>query len=78
MMIHRQVTDRLETLAGFLTWDPDPYMVLDKEGRLVWIVDGYMTSDVHPYSRSVDFEGMPSFNYIRNSVKATVDAYDGR
>jgi hypothetical protein len=77
MMIHRQVTDRLETLAGFLTWDPDPYMVLGKDGRLVWIVDGYMTSDVHPYSKAVEFEGMPAFNYIRNSVKATVDAYDG-
>jgi uncharacterized membrane protein (UPF0182 family) len=77
MMIHRQVTDRLETLAGFLTWDPDPYMVLGKDGRLVWIVDGYMTSDVHPYSKSVEFEGIPSFNYIRNSVKATVDAYNG-
>ena len=77
MMIHRQVTDRLETLAGFLTWDPDPYMVLDKDGRLVWIVDGYMTTDVHPYSKPVEFEGMPAFNYIRNSVKATVDAYDG-
>jgi uncharacterized membrane protein (UPF0182 family) len=77
MMIHRQVTDRLETLAGFLTWDPDPYMVLGKDGRLVWIVDGYMTSDVHPYSKSVEFEGLPAFNYIRNSVKATVDAYDG-
>ena len=52
-------------------------MVLGQDGRLVWIVDGYMTSDAHPYSRSVEFEGSPAFNYIRNSVKATVDAYDG-
>ncbi len=77
MMIHRKIIDRLETLAGFMLWDSDPYMVVDKQGRLVWIVDGYMTSDAHPYSRKLDFEGMNSLNYIRNSVKATVDAYDG-
>ncbi len=46
-------------------------------GRLVWIIDGYMTSDVHPYSAKVGLEGIGEFNYIRNSVKATVDAYDG-
>lgn len=77
MMIHRRITDRLQTLAGFVMWDADPYMVVTKAGRLVWIVDGYMVSDAHPYSRAVQFEGTPAFNYIRNSVKATVDAYDG-
>ena len=58
MMIHRKITERVETLAGFLIWDPDPYLVLGQDGRLVWIVDGYMTSDAHPYSRSIEFEGM--------------------
>ena len=77
MMIHRNVRERLSTLANFLSWDTDPYLVLTGDGRLVWIVDGYMTSSAHPYSRSVDLEGIGSFNYIRNSVKATVDAYDG-
>jgi uncharacterized membrane protein (UPF0182 family) len=77
MMIHRRITERLSTLAGFILWDSDPYLVVDAKGRLVWIVDGYMTSDAHPYSRLIDFEGQPSFNYIRNSVKATIDAYDG-
>ena len=77
MMIHRNVTERLSTLANFLSWDTDPYLVLTDEGRPVWIVDGYMTSDVHPYSRSVAMEGIGAFNYIRNSVKATIDAYDG-
>lgn len=77
MMIHRRVTERVDTLAAFLTWDPDPYLVLNDDGRLVWILDGYMTSDAHPYSHSLQFEGMPSINYIRNSVKATIDAYDG-
>ena len=50
MMIRRNVTARLNALANFLTWDPDPYLVLTDAGRLVWIIDGYMTSDVHPYS----------------------------
>src|SRR5579872_1240381 len=77
MMIHRKVLERLQTLAGFITWDTDPYLVLTSAGRLVWIVDGYLTSDAHPYSRSVDMENGGSFNYIRNSVKATVDAYNG-
>jgi uncharacterized membrane protein (UPF0182 family) len=76
MMIHRQVLDRLHKLAGFLKWDSDPYIVLNDAGHLVWIIDGYMTSDAHPYSRIVDLDDQ-SVNYIRNSVKATVDAYTG-
>jgi uncharacterized protein len=67
----------LNALADFLTWDPDPYLVLTDSGRLTWIIDGYMTSDVHPYSAHVGIEGMGEVNYIRNSVKATIDAYDG-
>ncbi len=77
MMIRRKVRDRLEQLAGFLQWDADPYMVITDSGRLVWMVDGYTTSDAHPYSRALQMSGMESMNYIRNSVKATVDAYDG-
>ena len=77
MMIRRNVTARVNALADFLTWDPDPYLVLTDSGRLTWIIDGYMTSDVHPYSSHVGLEGMGEVNYIRNSVKATIDAYDG-
>jgi uncharacterized protein len=51
--------------------------VITNEGRLVWIVDGYTTSAAHPYSRSVTVPEMGRINYIRNAVKATVDAYDG-
>jgi uncharacterized membrane protein (UPF0182 family) len=75
MMIHRRIRERLQTLAPYLTWDNDPYLVITPEGRLVWIVDGYTTSDAHPFSRSIDAYG--GINYIRNSVKATIDAYDG-
>ncbi len=77
MMIHRRVADRLEQLAGFLKWDTDPYMVMTPEGRLVWMVDGYTTSASHPYSRMVQSDALGRLNYIRNAVKATVDAYDG-
>jgi uncharacterized protein len=77
MMIRRRVRDRLEELAGFLQWDPDPYLTMTAAGHLVWITDGYTTSDAHPYSRAVDMEGAGRVNYIRNAVKATVDAYDG-
>jgi len=75
MMIHRRVRDRLHTLAPYLQWDRDPYLVLTPEGRMVWMVDGYTTSDAHPYSR--ESESLEGINYIRNSVKATIDAYDG-
>lgn len=77
MMIHRQITDRLHTLAGFVDWDTDPYLVLGDDGRLFWMLDGYLTTQAHPYSRSMTMQNFGTFNYIRNSVKATVDAYNG-
>ena len=77
MMIRRGIRERLGTLAPFLTWDPDAYLVIGDDGRLVWIVDGYTTSGAHPYARPIQAEGAGAFNYIRNSVKATVDAYNG-
>ena len=77
MMIHRHITNRVSTLADFILWDPDPYLVLKDDGRLAWIIDGYLTSDAHPYSQDTNIDGYGSVNYIRNSVKATVDAYDG-
>ena len=77
MMIRRKVRDRLQQLAPFLLWDQDPYLVITDAGRLVWMVDGYTTSDAHPYSRAVDVAEVGSLNYIRNAVKATIDAYDG-
>jgi uncharacterized membrane protein (UPF0182 family) len=77
MMIRRRVRERLQQLAGFLEWDTDPYLVITDAGRLTWIVDGYTTSDAHPYSRAVEVANMGRLNYIRNSVKATIDAYDG-
>ncbi len=79
MMIYRKVQARLAHLAGFLHWDPDPYLVITDDGRLVWMVDGYTTSLSHPYSAALPVAGVEEgANYIRNAVKATVDAYTGK
>lgn len=72
MMIRRRVADRVDELAPFIQWDSDPYLVITDAGRLVWMIDGFTTSGDYPYAKSIR-----RFNYIRNSVKATVDAYDG-
>jgi len=77
MMIRRNIKERLETLAGFIAWDHDPYLVITDAGRLVWMVDGYTYSNSHPYSRTVDVPDLGEVNYLRNAVKATIDAYDG-
>src|SRR6478609_1064453 len=80
IQFRRDVTDRVKAAAPFLTFDADPYPVIT-DGRLVWVFDGLTTSDHYPYSQSQSPDegggSGKSFNYIRNSVKATVDAYDG-
>lgn len=86
ILYDRNPIDRVAAAAPYLTLDSDPYPAV-VDGRVVWIVDGYTTSSQYPYSRSENFgeaasdssitlDG-PDINYIRNSVKATVDAYDG-
>jgi len=77
MMIHRNVMDRLNVLAGFITWENDPYLVVSEKGRMIWTVDGYTISGAHPYSRRINVDRVGEINYMRNAVKATVDAYDG-
>lgn len=76
MIIRRNIKQRLRTVAGFLHWDDDPYLVVTDEGRLVWTADAYTVSDSHPYSSHLRLE-RNRVNYIRNAVKATVDAYNG-
>lgn len=81
VLLHRNVRERLAMVAPFLDIDTDPYMVVRANGRLCWIIDAYTTSNRYPYSRlqEVDFgRGQRRLvNYIRNSVKAVIDAYDG-
>ena len=77
MMIRRKVGERVQALAGFITWETDPYLVVTDAGRLVWTIDGYTTSEAHPYAQRVSLGDLGEVNYMRNAVKATVDAYDG-
>jgi uncharacterized membrane protein (UPF0182 family) len=81
VMYHRNIRERLQHVAPFLMFDDDPYLAVIGD-RLVWIVDAYTISDRYPYSEPVAISGSDSsefrrINYVRNSVKATVDAYDG-
>lgn len=73
IMLRRNITERISYIAPFLHLDRDPYPVLH-DGHVVWIVDGYTTSDHFPYSQ----RNSDGINYIRNSVKVVVDAYSGR
>jgi uncharacterized protein len=76
LLMRRNVGRRVAALAPFLTFDSDPYIVVGGDGRLSWIMDAFTTSDSYPYSSHYSLRG-ESINYIRNSVKAVVDAYDG-
>ena len=83
VLLERNIRSRIERLAPFLYGDADPYIVI-ADGRLKWVMDLYTITDRYPYSapantaRLNNEPGLPGrFNYIRNSVKAVVDAYDG-
>jgi uncharacterized membrane protein (UPF0182 family) len=76
VLMRRTIGERVRKLAPFLTYDSDPYVVVNREGRLFWIVDAYTTTETYPFARHHELEG-GTVNYIRNSVKVTVDAYDG-
>lgn len=71
VMLYRRIAERVERIAPFLEYDPDPYLTISG-GRLVWMQDVYTTSDRYPYSTQIR-----GINYIRNSVKVTIDAYNG-
>lgn len=71
ILMNREIMSRVKKIAPFLEYDEDPYPVIN-DGKLLWIIDGYTTSDRYPFSEPQD-----DINYIRNSVKVTVDAYNG-
>ena len=81
VLIRRDIRERIQTVAPFVQQDRDPYLVATDDGKLIWIVDCYTLSDHYPYStpRTVAVGPLSDIapNYIRNSIKATVDAYDG-
>jgi uncharacterized membrane protein (UPF0182 family) len=86
LLFHRTISDRVPRIAPFLRFDKDPYVVINGSGRLVYMWDAYTTSDLFPHSTEFAPADLPPnsnlgdepFNYIRNSVKITVDAYDGK
>jgi uncharacterized membrane protein (UPF0182 family) len=75
LLWRRAIGERVETVAPFLHYDPDPYPVI-VNGRLVWLLDAYTVTDRYPYSEPIR-TSMGSINYMRNSVKITMDAYNG-
>ncbi len=77
LLMRRNIRDRVATLAPFLTYEPDPYLVVGEDGRLSWIIDAFTTSDNYPYSTHYRLDDGQTVNYMRNSVKAVIDAYDG-
>ena len=76
LLMRRNLRDRVSALAPFLTYDPDPYIVLGDDGRLSWVMDGFTVSDNYPYASHYRLDRDP-INYMRNSVKVVIDAYNG-
>lgn len=74
IMYYRKIRDRVEKVAPFLNYDNDPYLVVSSSGRLFWIQDAYTTTNMYPYSEPFEKDN----NYIRNSVKVVIDAYNGK
>jgi len=76
ILMNRNILERADTVAPFISYDSDPYIVVS-EGRLFWIIDAYTTTDKFPYSATIQTSEYEKFNYIRNSVKVVIDAYNG-
>lgn len=74
ILINREIIRRVYKIAPFLSYDEDPYIVIDN-GKLYWIIDAYTTSSRYPYSEPIN--NQTTTNYIRNSVKVVIDAYNG-
>lgn len=80
ILINRNVIQRAKKALPYLIYDKNPYTVITEEGRIVWVLDGYTISNCYPYSQYTNIEHdniRENINYIRNSVKVLIDAYDG-
>ncbi len=82
ILINRNIIERAKALMPYIMYDENPYLVVTKEGRLVWVLDGYTYTDAYPFSQRILLQsnkllGRTDINYIRNSVKVLIDAYDG-
>ncbi|WP_326911272.1 UPF0182 family membrane protein [Sedimentibacter sp. MB31-C6] len=79
IMINRNIIERVQKIAPFLYYDPDAYIIVNQDdGKLYWIIEGFTASDKYPYSQpTTNFVEGKEVNYIRNSVKVVIDAYNG-
>ena len=81
IIINRNIIQRVKSVLPYIYYDENPYMIITDEGKLVWVLDGYTMSDKYPYSQkmtvSTGNQTIKRINYIRNSVKVFIDAYDG-
>ena len=80
ILINRNIRERAKKALPYLMYDEEPYTVVDNNGDIYWVLDAYTTSDQYPYSTytKIEYEGQErKINYIRNSVKVIINAYDG-
>lgn len=77
ILTNRNIIERAKKIMPYLTYDNSPYLVITNEGNLVWVIDAYTTSKYYPYSQKSNVNGQ-EINYIKNSVKVLVDAYNGK
>ena len=81
ILTNRNIIERAKTLMPYLLYDEDPYLVVNDDGKLIWVLDAYTTSNYYPYSQKttiqLDALNKLELNYIRNSVKVLINAYDG-
>ena len=77
IIINRNILERAKIIMPYLTYDDNPYMVIDDSGNQYWVIDAYTTSNNYPFSEQVDLGNNQKINYIRNSVKVIVNAFDG-
>lgn len=81
ILTNRNIIERAKTIMPYLLYDENPYMVINEDGKLIWVLDAYTTSSNYPYSQKttiqLDSINKTEINYIRNSIKVLINAYDG-
>lgn len=77
ILINRNVVERAKSVLPFIKYESNPYMVIDDSGNQYWVIDGYTTSNYYPFSQKTNITDIQEINYIRNSIKVIVNAYDG-
>ncbi len=77
IITNRNILNRAKTIMPYLMYDENPYLVVDDNGNQVWVLDAYTTTNEYPYAQKLDIGNDKQINYIRNSVKILINAYDG-